>query len=72
MEEPGCAALDAAAVALADAGIPMRDMVSACAAGKVADTVVLDVNNEEDQAGQGGRYADGIHAEPKPDYTVTA
>ena len=47
-----CAALDAAAVALADAGIPMRDMVSACAAGKVADTVILDVNNEEDQAGQ--------------------
>lgn len=47
-----CASLDAAAVALADAGIPMRDMVAACAAGKVADTVVLDVNNEEDQAGQ--------------------
>ncbi len=47
-----CAALDAASVALADAGIPMRDMVCACAAGKVADTVVLDVNNEEDQAGQ--------------------
>lgn len=47
-----CAALDAASVALADAGIPMRDMVSACAAGKVADTIVLDVNNEEDQSGQ--------------------
>ncbi len=47
-----CAALDAASVALADAGIPMRDMVSAIAAGKVADTVILDVNNEEDQAGQ--------------------
>jgi len=47
-----CAALDAASVALADAGIPMRDMVSAIAAGKVADTIVLDVNNEEDQAGQ--------------------
>lgn len=47
-----CAALDAAAVALADAGIPMRDMVSACAAGKVADRIVLDVNNEEDQEGQ--------------------
>ena len=30
----------------------MRDMVSAIAAGKVADTVILDVNNEEDQAGQ--------------------
>ena len=47
-----CAALSAASVALADAGIPMRDMVAACAAGKVADTIVLDVNNEEDQAGQ--------------------
>ena len=47
-----CAALSAASVALADAGIPMRDMVAGCAAGKVADTVILDVNNEEDQAGQ--------------------
>ena len=47
-----CAALSAASVALADAGIPMRDLVAACAAGKVADTVILDVNNEEDQAGQ--------------------
>ena len=47
-----CAALTAASVALADAGIPMRDMVAAIAAGKVSDTVILDVNNEEDQAGQ--------------------
>lgn len=46
-----CAALDAA-VSSADAGIPMRDLVSACAAGKVADRIVLDVNNEEDQEGQ--------------------
>jgi exosome complex component RRP41 len=30
----------------------MQVLVSACAAGKVADTIVLDVNNEEDQAGQ--------------------
>lgn len=47
-----CAALDAASVALVDAGIPMRDMVSACAAGKVADKIVLDVNDEEDKEGQ--------------------
>ena len=47
-----CAALSAASVALADAGIPMRDLVCGCAAGKVADTLILDVNNEEDQAGQ--------------------
>ncbi len=47
-----CAALSAASVALADAGIPMRDLVAGCAAGKVADTIILDVGNEEDQAGQ--------------------
>ena len=44
--------LDAASVALADAGIPMRDLVCACASGKAADALILDVNNEEDQAGQ--------------------
>ena len=47
-----CAALTGASVALADAGIPMRDLVAGCAAGKAADAVILDVNNEEDQAGQ--------------------
>ena len=47
-----CAALDAASVALADAGIPMRDLVCACASGKAGDALILDVNNEEDQAGQ--------------------
>ena len=47
-----CAALTGASVALADAGIPMRDLVAGCAAGKAADAIILDVNNEEDQAGQ--------------------
>lgn len=47
-----CAALDAASVALADAGIPMKDLVAACAAGKVADRIILDVNDEEDKEGQ--------------------
>ena len=47
-----CAALTGASVALADAGIPMRDLVAGCASGKAADTIILDVNNEEDQAGQ--------------------
>jgi len=47
-----CAGLTAASVALADAGIPMRDLVPACAAGKIADTVVLDLNKEEDNFGQ--------------------
>jgi len=47
-----CAGLTAASVALADAGIPMRDMVASCAAGKVANTVVLDLGKEEDNFGQ--------------------
>lgn len=47
-----CAGLTAAAVALADAGIPMKGMVSACAAGKVNDTVVVDLGKLEDNFGQ--------------------
>ena len=46
-----CAGLTAASVAVADAGIPMRDLIPACAAGKVADTIVLDLNKEEDNFG---------------------
>ena len=47
-----CAGLTAASVALADAGIPMRDLVASCAAGKAANTVVLDLGKEEDNFGQ--------------------
>lgn len=46
-----CAAISAAALALADAGIPMRDLVVACAAGKADDTIVLDLMDEEDKLG---------------------
>jgi exosome complex component RRP41 len=47
-----CAGLTAASVALADAGIPMRDIIPSVAVGKVNDTVVLDLNKEEDNFGQ--------------------
>jgi exosome complex component RRP41 len=47
-----CSGLTAASVALADAGIPMRDMIASCAFGKVEDTVVLDLCKEEDNNGQ--------------------
>ena len=47
-----CAGLTAASVALADAGIPMRDLIPAIAVGKVNDQVVLDLNKEEDNFGQ--------------------
>jgi len=46
-----CAGITAASVALADAGIPMRDLVPACAAGKVSGVVVLDLNKDEDNQG---------------------
>ncbi|MGB9814361.1 MAG: exosome complex exonuclease Rrp41 [Thermoplasmata archaeon] len=46
------AGLTAASVALADAGIPMKDLIVGCAAGKVDDIVVLDLNKEEDNYGQ--------------------
>lgn len=43
-----CASICAASLALADAGIPMRDLVSAVAAGKVGDQIVLDLTKEEE------------------------
>jgi len=43
--------ITAASVALADAGVPMRDLISAIAVGKVDDTVVLDLNKKEDNWG---------------------
>jgi len=46
-----CASITAASLALADAGIPMRDLVVACAAGKVENTVVLDLMDTEDKVG---------------------
>jgi exosome complex component RRP41 len=46
------AGINAASVALADAGIPMRCLVSACAVGKVDGELVLDLNKDEDNYGQ--------------------
>jgi len=46
-----CAGLTAAAVALVDAGIPMKDIPVACAAGKIEGKVVLDLGKQEDNFG---------------------
>lgn len=46
------AGITAASVALADAGIPMRDLVAGISAGKVDGVVVLDLMKEEDQWGE--------------------
>lgn len=46
------AGLTAASVALASAGIPMRDLVVGCTAGKIEGQIVLDLGKEEDNFGQ--------------------
>ena len=47
-----CVGLTAAWVALADAGIPMTDLVVSVASGKINDVVVCDLNKEEDNYGE--------------------
>ncbi len=43
-----CAAISAASMALADAGIAMKDIVSSVAVGHVNNKVVVDLNKEEE------------------------
>lgn len=47
-----CAGITTAALALADAGVPMRDLVVACAAGKVDGKLALDLMDLEDKYGE--------------------
>ena len=47
-----CAGLTAASVALADAGVPMKDLVTSVASGKIGGVVALDLNKEEDNFGE--------------------
>jgi exosome complex component RRP41 len=41
-------AINAASLALASAGIPMKDLVAACSVGKIDGTLVVDLNGRED------------------------
>jgi exosome complex component RRP41 len=47
-----CAGMVAASVALADAGIPMADLLPAVAVGKVGGAIALDLKKEEDNFGE--------------------
>ncbi|MBN2218981.1 MAG: exosome complex exonuclease Rrp41 [Kosmotogaceae bacterium] len=47
-----CASINAAAVALVDAGIPMKDLVASCAAGKIEGNLILDLGDFEDKKGE--------------------
>lgn len=48
-----CAAINAASLALADAGIPMRGLIPAVAVGKADSKLLVDLGDEEDKYGQG-------------------
>jgi exosome complex component RRP41 len=48
-----CAGINAAAMALAHAGIPMKDMVSSVAIGKLDKTVVVDLDKAEEDFEEG-------------------
>ena len=47
-----CVSIIAASLALADAGVPLKDLVGACAAGKIEGTLVLDLDDTEDKYGE--------------------
>ncbi len=48
-----CAAINAASLALADAGIPMKSLVPSVAVGKAEGQLIVDLGDEEDKYGQG-------------------
>ena len=48
-----CAGICAASIALADAGIPMKDLVAAVAVGKVDDKIVADLDYQEEAYEEG-------------------
>src|SRR5213594_1659249 len=47
-----CAGITGASLALADAGIPMRELVAACAIGKIEGKLALDLSDAEDKYGE--------------------
>ena len=47
-----CASINAAAVALVDAGIPMKDLVVSCASGKYEGKLIIDLGDHEDKMGE--------------------
>lgn len=47
-----CVGLTAASLALADAGIPMKDLIASCASGKINGEIVVDLMKDEDQYGE--------------------
>ena len=55
-----CAGINAAAMALAHAGIPMKDLVSSVSVGKMDKTIVLDLDKYEDSEFEDGEGSTDI------------
>jgi len=55
-----CAGINAAAMALADAGIPMKELVSSISVGKMDKTLVLDLDKFEDSEFEDGEGSTDI------------
>jgi exosome complex component RRP41 len=47
-----CAGLNAASLAMAEAGIAMKNLISSCSVGKVDGKIILDVGGDEDCFGE--------------------
>jgi len=62
-----CCGINAAAIALADAGIPMRDLVSAVAVGFAGNKVIVDLNYEEEHLPD---YVEGLDEKDVADIPV--
>lgn len=59
------ASVTAATVALINAGIPLKDMVSAVAVGKAGEVLLLDLGKEEDNFGQSDMPIAMSHSDKK-------
>jgi exosome complex component RRP41 len=66
-----CAGINAAALALAHAGIPMKGLVSSVSVGKLDKQIVLDVDKYEDSLFDEGEGATDIPITMTPDGKIT-
>ncbi len=66
-----CAGINAAAMALAHAGIPMRDIVTSVAVGKMDKTLVLDLDKYEDSEFEDGEGSTDIPVSMTPSGEIT-
>ncbi len=66
-----CAGINAAAMALAHAGIPMKDIVSSISVGKIDKTLVLDLDKYEDSIFEDGEGSTDIPVTMTPSGEIT-